>query len=226
MLKKILVTAMAVFLLHPGLSTATQGDDILKGKCAECHALSKPENLSRTRTSSRKGQDLYYAGSKYNREWLVKWLQSPARIRPSGGYGEVTSKNISNSPSPHLRLSSDEAEAVSQAMMDLKAPADVVVPGLYENNPENVTDGLAYYRNNGCLSCHQLAPDMGGKLAPELYTAGERMQPDYIASFIRHPKEFDPFVNMPNLYKSKEAVQKITGYLLHIPVSKNVDKAP
>lgn len=227
MTKRILAVAIAGFLLQPGLSMASsQGNEILKEKCAECHALSKPEETSRARTSSRKGQDLYYAGSKYNKEWLVKWLQSPTKIRPSGGYGEVFSKDISTGPSTHLKLSGDEAESVSLAMMELKAPADVVVPGIYENDPNNVINGLSYYKNNGCLSCHQLAPDMGGKLAPELYTAAERMQPDYIASFIRHPKRFDPYVNMPNLFKSKLAVQKITGYLLTISASKGNDKTP
>jgi cytochrome c2 len=227
MAKRILAAVIAGFLLQPGLSLASsQGNEILKGKCAECHALSKPEETSRARTSSRKGQDLYYAGSKYNKEWLVKWLQNPNKIRPSGGYGEVFTKDLSKGPSTHLKLSSGEAESVSLAMMELKAPTDVVVPGIYENDPNNVTDGLSYYRNNGCLSCHQLAPDMGGKLAPELYTAGERMQPDYIASFIRHPKKFDPYVNMPNLFKSTQAVQKITGYLLKISASKSIDKTP
>ena len=49
-----------------------------------CHALVKPTDTSFDRMLTRKGPDLWFAGSKFNAEWLVAWLQDPKPIRPAG----------------------------------------------------------------------------------------------------------------------------------------------
>ena len=56
----------------------------LKNECASCHALEKPAAPSVQRLWDRKGPDLWYAGDKFNRDWLAAWLQHPTTIRPGG----------------------------------------------------------------------------------------------------------------------------------------------
>ena len=63
---------------------AGNGQDLLKQQCVACHAVTRPENASLERLWERKGPDLHYAGSKFNREWLVSWLQNPTTLRPGG----------------------------------------------------------------------------------------------------------------------------------------------
>lgn len=201
-----------------GVAMAMNGDQILTEKCSSCHAFAVPEKFSSKRLLDRQGQDLFYAGSKYNKEWLVKWLQNPTRIRPSGDYNFTsTHKSSKETPSQHLKLSQGDAVAATEAMMKYKAPADIVVPGIYNNSGGSITEkGLSFYKNHGCLSCHMLAPGFGGKSAAELFTGGERMQPDYIASFIKHPKKFDPYMWMPNIYISTSTIQDITAFIIQL----------
>ena len=59
-----------------------KGKLILKRRCASCHALKGPSATTLKDFSARKGPDLFYAGIKYNEEWLIKWLSDPVPIRP------------------------------------------------------------------------------------------------------------------------------------------------
>src|SRR3546814_2688297 len=60
----------------------------LTSQCASCHALTRPADTTVEHLWNRKGPDLWYAGDKFNREWLVGWrseehtsaLQSLMRI--------------------------------------------------------------------------------------------------------------------------------------------------
>ena len=53
-------------------------------RCASCHSLSGPAPSTFEGVLNRKAPDLFYAGSKFNRPWLVTWLQKPAVIRSAG----------------------------------------------------------------------------------------------------------------------------------------------
>ena len=64
-----LATAMLTAALLGGAHAA----DKLDASCASCHALTKPTDTSLERLISRKGPDLWYAGSKFNADWLVTW---------------------------------------------------------------------------------------------------------------------------------------------------------
>src|SRR3569623_2318040 len=102
------------------------GAGLLKSQCISCHAIVKPDNASLDRLWERKGPDLYYAGSKFNRPWLEKWLQNPVRIRPAG---EMYTKQIKgrdkeddvdeSTMTSHVKLSKVDAEAVAEALMAL-----------------------------------------------------------------------------------------------------------
>src|SRR3546814_20179976 len=52
--------------------------------CSADLALTRPADTTVEHLWNRKGPDLWYAGDKFNREWLVGWLQNPTTIRPGG----------------------------------------------------------------------------------------------------------------------------------------------
>lgn len=197
---------------------------ILETQCAACHALRKPETFDLDRLWQRQGPDLYYAGSKFNRPWLEKWLQNPVRIRAGGVLyrrhvkaGEKDDGIDESGLQPHLKLSAADAAAAADALMVLKAPEDVVSQGAYKDGKVSASMGAMFFNKlRGCSACHQSKPDVGGRSGPELYTAAARLQPDYIYSYMQHPQKIDPLVWMPDLSLSEPDAQRLTGYILQL----------
>lgn len=209
--------------LVPGLAAAAGGGDILAKQCAECHALQKPAAPDLERLHSRKGPDLYYAGSKFQREWLVRWLQDPTPIRPAGvAYfkvvkaaepGATDAVDATKVPG-HVKLPAADAAAVADALAALGADAGLVQKGAWAGEPPNaMMAGLLFSKLRGCSSCHGTKP---GEVhsGPELHDAGDRLQPDFIVEYIRDPQKFDPHVWMPRLELNPADVQKLAGYLV------------
>jgi len=66
----------------------------------------------------------------------------------------------------------------------------------------------------GCLSCHYVEPGYGGYTGSELYTAGKRLQPEFMLSYIKRPKNWDPKIWMPNGHVKPDDLNRIVNYLI------------
>jgi len=218
----ISAVALAYFAASPCL--AADGKAILERQCAQCHALSKPADTSLERLRTRKGPDLYYAGVKYQRQWLVEWLEQPTRTRPAGEFyfehirmtseGDVV--NVESLP-PHPKLSAADAAAVSDALMGLKGPEGLVKKDAFKKQAVPAMIGaMMFEKLRGCAACHMDKPGSGGLSGPELYDAGLRLQPDYVYAYIADPQRFDPHIWMPALQLSEADLERLTGYLMSL----------
>ena len=194
--------------------------DVLQDKCAACHALDKPTGDGLDHVTGRKGPDLHYAGSKFKRDWLVDWLQKPETIRPGGAYfaKAVTPGMPRDVIDPaklpkHPALSKADAEAAAAALMAKTAP-DLIPPGgATGEKPNERMAQMSFGKLRGCSACHQATAGEGGLSGPELHSAGRRLQPDFIAAYIRDPQKIDPKVWMPSVAITEADVQKLTGWL-------------
>lgn len=217
----ILAAALAV-AATPAM--AADGGAILKEQCAACHALEKPKTDTVARVRERKGPDLYFAGAKFNRDWLVAWLQAPKRIRPAGPFytdaikpAEPADVVDDTKLKPHPTLAKGDAEAAADALAALKGPDGLVPAGAYGGAKPNMRLAeMSFAKLRGCSACHQAKAGEGGLSGPELQTAALRLKPDYIAAYIKDPQAFDPHVWMPRQNLSDKDVQQLTGYLLNL----------
>lgn len=224
--RKNLLKGLALSLLSviPGLALAASGAELLQSQCASCHALTKPADTSLERLLARKGPDLYYAGIKFNAEWLDRWLQEPTVIRPAGVvYRAVVKPGEADSPDvvdeslvpAHMKLSAAEAKAATEALMALGTDSGLVQQGAFKQEPVNkMMAPLLFGKLRGCSSCHASKPGDPPHSGPELYTAGDRLQGDFVAEYIRDPQKFDPHIWMPNLGLKDGDIEKLTGYLM------------
>lgn len=215
------VVALAAALVA-GSASAKSGQEILQQQCVACHAVTKPTDLSLDRLWERKGPDLYYAGVKFNRDWLAAWLQNPTTIRPGGVmYAKVvkasadkTADTIDTSKlTPHMKLDKADADAVTDELMKLGGDLGLVQKGAFKNGPPNSMASMLFSKLRGCASCHSAAPGTGGTSAPEMWDAGARLQPDYIIAYTQDPQKFDPHIWMPQLDLNDADLQKLTGYI-------------
>jgi mono/diheme cytochrome c family protein len=200
---------------------AEDGGAILASRCANCHDLKGPAPSTLKGLWARKGPDLFYAGNKYRQEWLAAWLRKPQRIRPAGEFYEdhikVGAKSDEIDPATladHPALDGDEAAAVAAALMRLAPNAALIEAEKIEPGTLSKSMGeMVFDKFLGCLACHQVEAGYGGLSGPELYTASRRLQPQFIASYVRNPQAWDPKIWMPNKHVTDANIVKLVRYL-------------
>ena len=189
------------------------GDAVFKGKnCSSCHYTTGP---AREKTIAdqlaKKGPELWYAGSKFQKDWLVAWLQDPQPIRPMK-YNSLTKKNAGD----HPKLSAGDAAGVADFLMGLTS-ADVeagLITPKYKPKAK-----LIFKKKMPCLGCHT-SPDKkgnisGGLSGPSLVGASKRLNPDWIFAFLSKVKTFKPVRDMPDFsaYLSEPQLKMIAAYV-------------
>lgn len=177
------------------MADAAKGKGIFEAKkCGgDCHATqgSATEKTFADQLK-KKGPELWYAGNKFKKEWLEKWLQDPQPIRPLE-YNSIEKKN----PGNHPKLSKEEADELAEYLMTIiskDVEAGVVQA---KSNPQGK---LIFEKKQACNACHQIAKGsriMGGLVGPSLVKAGERLQGDWIYAYLKKPKVFKPVKRMP-----------------------------
>ncbi|MBW7931641.1 MAG: c-type cytochrome [Gammaproteobacteria bacterium] len=214
----------ALAALAAMLPLAAQADVAgdIQQQCAGCHALSHDyATQGIAERAERKAPPLDYAGNKFQRDWLVAWLQAPARIRPAGMFaprlavtgpdGDVVDADALPA---HPALPAAQAEAMADYLMTLK-PFDALIEAeSYEPGSIALRMGkMNFGKFKGCDGCHQDEPGTGGVSGPELYTAWARLQPSFISSYIANPVAWDPHTMMPVGDANADAVAKLANYL-------------
>lgn len=222
------VKTLAAALLAGGLAqlpvdALADGKQWVEANCASCHALERPDyqDLGHAERITRKGPPLYFAGNKFRAEWLESWLQNPQRIRPAGVFPPAAVKVTDDGDvidtaalGEHPALSADEARQATEYLMSLRAFDDLIAATNYEPGTIAARMGqLNFSKFNGCDACHQDSANSGGFSGPELYTAWQRLQPKFIASFIANPVAWDPNTLMPKADLNESAVARLSDYL-------------
>ena len=221
-MSRFVFTLLVLFgLAATGARAADEGSAILTQRCAGCHNLTGPAPQTLKELWARKAPDLFYAGNKFRAEWLRAWLVKPTRIRVAGEFyadhvrsGEKSDEVDPGTLEPHPALNPADADAVTQALMRLKPHDDLIAAETIEPGSISKSMGeMAFDKFLGCMACHEVEPGFGGASGPELYTAARRLQPAFIASYIRSPQAWDPKIWMPNKHVSDPNIVKLTHYL-------------
>lgn len=221
-LKALLGAGM--FALATNAALAGDAKSVLSTNCGSCHALVKPEPDSVERVLTRKAPDLFYAGLKFNRPWLVDWLQSPSRLRPGGAVlrtalkaGEAGSADVIDQAklSEHPKVSAADASALADALLELGAGTDLVRKGAFQPPQGGMSSAsLLFGKLRGCGACHTTQSGAGGMSGVELGTAGDRLQADFIYEYIKNPRKFEPHGWMPSLELTDADAQKLTAFVV------------
>lgn len=189
----ICVVLMGSFV-RTAFADAGAGKNIYGGKnCAGCHLTNGP-NPDKTFEDKlkRKGPDLWFAGSKFKKEWLLAWLQDPKPIR-SMAYNSIEKKN----PGDHPKLSGKEAGDVTDYLMTLTSK-DVATGAIKPKN--DLMGKMVFEKKQGCYGCHlskKGAKVAGGVTGPSLVEAGKRLQGDWIYAYLKNPQAIIPVKRMP-----------------------------
>lgn len=216
----LLATAQPLF-------AAGEGRQVFENQCASCHAVTAPDTAADNlqRMWQRKGPDLYHAGDKFRKAWLATWLQAPARIRPGGALysrhlkpGAEGDLIDASGLQAHPALEAEAAAAVADYLATLRAP-EGYIDDVEIGKPSRMDakmGKLFFKKLRGCAACHQDGAGEGGLSGPQLYTAAERLTPEYVYSYLKNPQKFDPGVWMPDLGLNETDLKRLTAYVLSL----------
>lgn len=161
--------------------------------------------------------DLYSQGRKTRPEWLFHFLKAPFNMRP-----------LARVRMPYFELSDDEAQRLVRYFGDLDSQ---VFP--YQTRPAAHLNAEQFawtgdFIEKNCIKCHQLREKMPEQhIAPSLNLAAERLQPEWVADWVRDPASFIPGTNMPGFKGAfpDDRFRQIADYLqlLHTPYQPRED---
>ncbi|HBO84560.1 MAG: hypothetical protein A2073_02380 [Deltaproteobacteria bacterium GWC2_42_11] len=174
---------------------AEDGKKVFAGKkCGDCH---QTEGTATEKTFAdklkKKGPDLWFAGSKFKKEWLAEWMQNPNPIRPLE-YNSIEKTN----PGNHPKLAKKESEDATEYLMTLKSKD--VQEGVIQEGASNIQGKLAFEKKVSCFACHKypkLGKPIGGLTGPSLADASKRLKGDWVYAYLKNPKVLIPVKRMP-----------------------------
>ncbi len=199
-----------------------QADSTLTEKhgCSSCHRFSAEASKEPAKTP-----DLFYAGNKFQKPWLEKFLQSPVVVRKVGTSTDpdFLKQPLTSTP-PHPSLTEKEALAMADYLMSLTLPdlSQGTVDDVPLTKGTRVRVKILFERNYGCIACHEginlAGQARGGISGPSLANAGNRLAADWVFHWLKTPKKFIAKGRMPYFNLDDESAVKLTKYILSLKV--------
>ncbi|MBM4127472.1 MAG: c-type cytochrome [Nitrospira sp.] len=161
--------------------------EIIQRTCVQCHRLTGTAE-SRFRLHA---PDLIWAGSKYQRPWLIRWLTGKEAPLYAKGY----MWDVTTVPSKHPMVTEAEANAIADYFAKHHKDPRVTVGAfdLSKVSKFDVTFGGAAYKAHACLGCHTIEENgklVGGPQSAALQNAGRRYNADWLYRFGQNPQDF------------------------------------
>ncbi len=184
-------------------------------RCATCHRLAGAPGSK----FELKAPDLTWAGQKFQRDWLLGFLQGHERSPYLGPY-RWDRETVQQT---HPVLTAKQAAAVAD-WLETEARSPLVKEAAFD--PSQLTEsearaGLRLYREYSCTGCHQIPTangPVGGPSSTHFLDAGRRYDPDWVYAFNRAPSVFAPHSGEYEPDVSERKVRWVTGYLLTLGV--------
>ena len=181
-------------------------DELSKGRalflklgCHGCHLADGFQDAKKV------GPGLLRIASKVNATWLYKWVKNPKEYLP-------------NTRMPNFGFDSKDALAVTAYLM-ASSEKGYHVANKFKGG--DVQNGKELFRTVGCQACHSLN-GQGEKFAPDLSNIGNKVNADWLVSWIDNPAHYNPRSKMPNLRIGIENATDVAAYLIQFGRPKHI----
>jgi len=168
-------------------SDQSRAKELIQQTCVHCHRL---EGTAGSRFKLH-APDLIWAGSKYQRSWLIRWLTGQEAPLYAKGY----LWDLTNVPTKHPIVTESEANALSDYFAEHNKDPRVTIGAfdLSKVTKFDVKFGAAAYKAHACLGCHTIEENgrlIGGPQSAALQNAGQRYNVDWLYRFGQNPQDF------------------------------------
>ncbi|MGB0909483.1 MAG: c-type cytochrome [Nitrospirales bacterium] len=210
---------MTVLLLcSPTLSWAgfqNDGEKLVKNLCSTCHKFhGDPESRF-----NLKAPDLMWGGSKYQRDWLIRWLTGKEPLL----YVKSYRWDLSQTPDKHIAVSEKEAEAIANYFEKSLKDSRVTVGAfdISQVTKKDAKDGAFIYKEHACIGCHTIKEKgqlVGGPQSVDLSDSGKRYNQDWLFRFGINPQDFTPHSGEFLADATEPQLRSVIGYLMTLGV--------
>ncbi|HEY5626745.1 MAG TPA: c-type cytochrome [Nitrospira sp.] len=192
-------------------SEQSRAKDIIQHTCVQCHRL---EGKAESRFNL-KAPDLIWAGSKYQRAWLIRWLTGKEAPLYAKGYRWDQSQE----PHKHMAVSEAEANAIADYFAEHNKDPRVTVGAfdLTKVTKFEASFGGMAYKAHACLGCHTIEENgalIGGPQSAALQNAGQRYDKDWLYRFGQNPQDFITHTGEFLADATDPQLRAVIGYLM------------
>ena len=203
---------LLVLFQDPSLaSDQSRAKDLLQQTCVQCHRL---EGTADSRFNLR-APDLIWAGSKYQRSWLIRWLTGKEAPLYAKGYRW----DLTDVSAKHPIVTEGEANAIADYFVEHNKDPRVTVGAfdLSRVTKYDVQFGAAAYKVHACLGCHTIEENgklIGGQQSAALQRSGQRYDKDWLFRFGLNPQDFVPHSGEFLADATEPQLRAVIGYLM------------
>lgn len=207
-----LAAGLLVLFQDPSLANdQSRAKDLLQQTCVQCHRL---EGTADSRFNLR-APDLIWAGSKYQRSWLIRWLtgkEAPLYVK---GYRW----DLTDVSAKHPVVTEGEAGAIADYFAEHNKDPRVTVGAfdLSKVTKFDVAFGGVAYKAHACLGCHTIEENgklIGGQQSAALQKSGQRYDKDWLFRFGLNPQDFVPHSGEFLADATEPQLRAVIGYLM------------
>ncbi|WP_447969762.1 c-type cytochrome [Nitrospira sp. M1] len=187
-----------------------QAEKTLTTVCSTCHKI-KGQAQSRFEIQA---PDLMWAGSKFQKDWMIDWLtgKEPTMYQKSYRWDQ------SQKPTPHMTVSDEEAQALAEYiethLQDPRVKNNAIDMATFSK--QEAKFGEEIFKQHSCIGCHQIMVDgkqTGGPQSTSFFNSGQRLKADWIYRFNSNPPDFVPHSGEFVGDVSELGLRYVTGFI-------------
>ncbi|THJ19075.1 MAG: c-type cytochrome [Nitrospira sp. CG24B] len=192
-------------------SDHTRAKELIQQTCVQCHRLEgQPDSRFKLHAP-----DLMWAGSKYQRSWLIRWLTGQEAPLYAKGY----MWDLTTVPSKHPMVTESEANALADYFAEYNKDPRVTIGAfdLSKVTKFDVKFGAAAFKAHACLGCHTIKENgrlIGGPQSAALQNAGQRYNMDWLFRFGQNPQDFTPHSGEFLADATEPQLRAVIGFLM------------
>ena len=168
--------------------------------CVACHTIMTPDRWRLAPATD--APLLTRVGAKTTREWIFAWLKNPQAY--------ATSATM-----PNFQLVDADVRDISAFLIAQSTSYTPVAQAAAL--PVDAAAGASLYGESFCTSCHATTNPagmlVGGDVGPELTRAGSKVKPDWLADWLKNPKNYRPDAAMPHYRFDRKQITLLAGFL-------------
>ncbi len=213
-----LFTSFLFFFIVPPqvfAADAHEAETMIKTVCSTCHKFEGKEESR----FNLKAPDLMWGGSKYQRDWLIRWLTGKEPML----YAKSYRWDQGQEPDAHVTVTEEQANSIADYFEKNLKDSRVTVGAfdVTKVTKKDESDGAFIYKEHACIGCHTIEEKgqlIGGPQSANLADSGNRYNADWLFRFGINPQDFTPHSGEFLADATEPQLRSVIGYLMTLGV--------